>query len=747
MAAHWNSFASDSATRYASSTSFQAGHLSSEPDATRRAADRLERLAPVGTALATLAVLLAVGLGVDLWTRARLVERQRLDIDLRLSPYANTIAVALRRRLERLNGLRDFVESKNSVAEMNRDFPVLGEGLVQGASGVRALELIKDGTIGWVYPLKGNESLLNHHFALDTTTQSGRDLLRVAQTDSIVITGPSKLLISGVGLVGSIRLHSRDRSMPTVASVIVDVDSILAVAGLLNGAPAVDIALLDRSGSPMGSAQRNKPVDPVRVDVPAPDGHWTLVGAPVGGWNAAVAGSLLAFRAAGLAIMLLFAGLVYLIIERQSSLTAAVDEATHELQIANQELGREVHVRHEAEAALRRQEEQLLHAQKMEAVGTLAGGIAHDFNNVLTAIIGFGGLALDRTTDFAKTNGDSEELAGIRQDVEEILRASQHAAVVTNQLLAFSRKQVARPEALDVGAVIHEVEGLLQRLIGERVRLETRIATDLPNVFVDQGQLTQVLVNLVVNARDAMPDGGRVAVDASREHVHPESARAARGVPPGDYVEIKVEDSGHGMSPEVLARVFEPFYTTKGLGKGTGLGLSTVYGIVGRLGGRVLVESVLGEGTVFRVLLPEYNVESVEEIATPELPVSGERSETILLAEDEPAVRQLATRVLSRLGFTVLAASSGEDAIAVSESHSGRIHVLLTDLVMPGISGRTTAERICKQRPDMRVLFMSGYSEESANLADVDGGRAVLLTKPFTPARLSSFVREVLDGA
>jgi signal transduction histidine kinase/CheY-like chemotaxis protein len=566
-------------------------------------------------------------------------------------------------------------------------------------------------------------------------------------SDRIVIGGPVELAQGGVGLVARQRLTPRDPSLPSAAAVVVDVDSLLAVAGLLHGVRGLDVRLLDRSGMPMGSVVGEPPVNPVHVDVLTPDGSFRLVAAPAGGWNATVAASLLAFRAAGLLIILLFAGVVYLLVGRHGRLTAAVRERTRELQLANDELAREVQVRLDAESALRRQEEQLLHAQKMEAVGTLAGGIAHDFNNVLTAIIGFGGLALDRTNEFAAAHGDSEDISGIRHDVEEVLRASQHAAVVTNQLLAFSRKQVARPEALGLQAVVRDIEGLLQRLIGERVRLETHIAADLPNVFVDRGQLTQVIVNLAVNARDAMPDGGHISIDATREQVRTGSWRADRGVPVGDYVEITFDDTGHGMSPDVLARVFEPFYTTKGLGKGTGLGLSTVYGIVGRMGGRVLVDSVEGKGTMFRVILPQYHETATPTGPTPGRPAAECRAATILLAEDQPAVRQLATRVLSRLGFTVIEATSGEEAVALGAAHAGPLDLLLTDLVMGGINGRVTAERLRVQRPGLRVLFMSGYSEEIEKLGDFDGGRSALLAKPFTPDALALRVREALDRA
>ena len=705
------------------------------------------RLTAIAAAVAVTGVLLTLGFGADAWTRSRLLERQREDIELRLAPYSNTLSVALTRRLERLSGLKGFVEQARSLDDVTRNFPLLAEGLMRGASGVRALELLRDGRVRWVYPVKGNEKALDLDLVHDPREPVRADIRRMQASDDIVITGPVQLAQGGVGLIARQRLRPRERSLPDGATVVLDVDSLLSVAGLLHGVKGLDVSLLDRSGAPMGTSIAQAPVDPVHVDVMTPDGRFTLVASPSGGWNLAVAASLLAFRAAGLLIVFLFAGVVYLIIGRHARLTAAVRERTRELQRANEELGREVQVRIDAENALRRQEEQLLHAQKMEAGGTLAGGIAHDFNNVLTAIIGFGGLALDRTNDYAKAHGESEELADIRHDMEEILRASQHAAVVTNQLLAFSRKQVARPEALEVASVVRDADGLLRRLIGERIRLETGIETGLPRVFVDRSQLIQVIVNLAVNARDAMPHGGLIAIEAARKHVREGGWRAARGVPAGDYVELKFSDTGLGMSPEVLARVFEPFYTTKGLGKGTGLGLSTVYGIIGRIGGRVLVDSEEGRGTIFRVLLPEHHAATEAAAPLPASPAADARSETILLAEDEAAVRQLATRVLSRMGLTVLAASSGEEAIELSDSHPGRVDLLLTDLVMGGIDGRMTAERLRARRPDVRVLFMSGYSEVAMNLGDFDGGRSTLLSKPFTPDVLAARVREALDRA
>ncbi len=443
-------------------------------------------------------------------------------------------------------------------------------------------------------------------------------------------------------------------------------------------------------------------------------------------------------------ITALIAGVAFLIVERQSRLTAAVRIRTLELERANAELQHEVREREEAEAALRRHEEELLHSQKMEALGTLAGGIAHDFNNVLTAIIGFSGLALDRVNDLAQATAGQEDVSGLRDDIREITRAAEHATVVTNQLLSFSRKQVLQPESLDLGAVVRETELLLQRLIGERVRVETRIDGRLSRIHADRGQVTQVIVNLAVNARDAMPDGGKLTLLVTGATVLEASKLAMEGVPTGRYVEFAVADTGCGIAPEVLPRIFEPFFTTKGLGKGTGLGLSTVYGIVLRLGGRVIVDSVMGRGTTVRVFFPAHDEQ--EAVGAGAGAGATGKAETILLVEDEAGVRQLATRVLARAGFEVIAAASGEEALSLSAAYAGRVDLLLTDLVMPGISGRTTAERLHVERPAMRILFMSGYSDEADKLRSADGGKALLIPKPFTAEILERRVREALEA-
>jgi two-component system cell cycle sensor histidine kinase/response regulator CckA len=399
-------------------------------------------------------------------------------------------------------------------------------------------------------------------------------------------------------------------------------------------------------------------------------------------------------------------------------------------------VSRDVSARHAAEEALRESQEQLVQAQKMDAVGRLAGGIAHDFNNLLTAIKGFTELLL---LDFDE--GDPRH-----PFVTEIQGAANRAAALTRQLLAFSRKQVLQPRVLDLNASVTDIEKMLRRLLGEDIQLETRQGRDLGRVKADPSQVEQVLVNLAVNARDAMPSGGTIVVRTENVDLTREQIPTHSNVGPGPYVLLAVSDNGSGMGPEVQARIFEPFFTTKEKGKGTGLGLSTVYGIVQQSGGFVQVESVLGEGTTFLVYLPRVHEEaetSVEKVAD-RRPVTG--SETVLLVEDEAAVRVLVRRVLDRNGYRVLEAGSGMDALQLLQSHSEPIHLLLTDVVMPGMSGRELADRLAPEYPEMHILYMSGYTDEAIVHHGVLDAGIALIEKPFTPEVLLRQVREILDS-
>ena len=378
-------------------------------------------------------------------------------------------------------------------------------------------------------------------------------------------------------------------------------------------------------------------------------------------------------------------------------------------------------------------EAQLRQAQKMEAVGRLAGGIAHDFNNLLTAILGYVALARPRV-------GADATLAA---DLDEVRRAGERAADLTRQLLAFSRKQVLQPRVVDLGAHLHDMERLLARVLGEDIRLVRDVPETLGRVRVDPGQLHQVVVNLAVNARDAMPQGGTLTLAAADVSV--DAARAAPlALPAGRYVELRVTDTGVGMDAATQARLFEPFFTTKGPDRGTGLGLSTVYGIAAQSGGGVEVTSAPGAGTTFRVLLPRADHSVAPDAPPAPPPASG--SETILVVEDEPAIRRVVIRALAAQGYTVLEAANAAAALAVADTHVGALDLLLTDVVMPGDSGALLAARLRAQRPAMRVLFMTGYPREALAPHGVVPEDVALMPKPFTPEALQLRVRAVLDA-
>src|SRR5438105_2381837 len=381
-------------------------------------------------------------------------------------------------------------------------------------------------------------------------------------------------------------------------------------------------------------------------------------------------------------------------------------------------------------------EQQLRQAQKTEAVGRLAGGIAHDFNNILTAITGHADLLLE----------DLGHHDPRRADVDEIRRSAERAAGLTRQLLAFSRQQVLQPKVVDLNALVLDMDKLLRRLIGEDVELATVLDPTLGRVTADPGQLEQVIVNLAVNARDAMPQGGKLTLETRNIDLDSSYTLEHSLVKPGPYVQLTVSDSGIGMDEETQAHAFEPFFTTKPRGQGTGLGLAMVYGTVKQSGGFIWVYSEPGRGATFKIYLPRVDapVESAAPPAPVERPPRG--SETVLLAEDEPAVRAIARQALERQGYTVLAAPSGADALALAAQHGATIHLLLTDVVMPGMSGRDLADRLTAQRPGIRVLYISGYTDNAIVRHGMLEPGLAYLQKPFRPDALVRKVREVLDA-
>jgi len=381
-------------------------------------------------------------------------------------------------------------------------------------------------------------------------------------------------------------------------------------------------------------------------------------------------------------------------------------------------------------------EQQLRQAQKMEAVGRLAGGIAHDFNNILTAITGYADLLLE---DLGATDPR-------RQDADEIHKAADRAAGLTRQLLAFSRQQVLQPTVLEVNKLVSDLEKMLRRLLGEDVELGTRLAPTTGRVKADPGQLEQVIMNLAVNARDAMPNGGKLTLETG--NVDLDEAYAADHYPAraGPFVLLAVSDTGIGMSEETQAHMFEPFFTTKEKGKGTGLGLATVYGIIKQSGGFIWVYSEVGHGTTFKLYLPRVE-ELAERASQPaQAPARAARgTETVLVVEDEAPVRSVARQVLERHGYTVLEAPSAEAALDIATRYSGTIHLLLTDVVMPGLNGRELASRLATMRPDARVIFMSGYTDDAVTRHGVLEPGSAYVQKPFTPDAIARKVRELLD--
>jgi PAS domain S-box-containing protein len=383
----------------------------------------------------------------------------------------------------------------------------------------------------------------------------------------------------------------------------------------------------------------------------------------------------------------------------------------------------------------RRMEQRLQKAQRMESIGTFSGGIAHDFNNLLTVIKGYGYLA----------HADAEGHPAIRDSVEQINKATARASSLVDQLLAFSRQQVLQPRVINLNDIVSNFRKMLDRLIGEDVQIQTQLAPDLGTVKADPGQVEQVLMNLAANARDAMPAGGQLTLETANVSLNRSSAGPDFNVPPGSYVRLTVSDTGAGMDAKTQARIFEPFFTTKPAGKGTGLGLAMVYGIVNQSGGHIGVDSQPGSGSTFRIYLPRVS-QPVEQLSpAPSNGVSHRGHQTILVVDDDLQLRQLARKVLTSSGFTVLEAGCCEQAEQLAGLHSGAIDLLLTDVVMPGTSGHEVARRICGRRGETRVLYMSGYPGDAVAQHGVINAGVSFLQKPFSPDRLVEKVKEVLQ--
>ncbi len=799
----------------------------------------------------------------DVWYSDLLISRQRERVSSAATPYASALEFAVGRRVSRLSGLRTFVETRSTRAQLDEEFRTFADGLRVAAAGIRALEMVRNGRVQAVVPLAGNEGVLGYDLYSDARPVIAGDVRRAMQSGLVTVTGPVTLIQGGLGLVVRERIDRQEPEFPDLVAMVLDLPPLLAEARSLTRIAGVRFVLRDRGGNRLDGTDTAL-VDPEVVTVRVPDGAWSLEAAPTAGWRGAVAEELRPTRIALTVIVLLITWMTYVLFGRQSRLLAMVEERTTALQDANDVLKREVQEREAVEQQLRQKderlrlalqagrmgaweydpqqdriawsgsaleimghdaasashsgeaflaslsqetrdivrtavqqalegkearaeyktvssegrerwlygigevqrdargdavrvvgiladitdrrklEEQLLHSQKMEAVGTLAGGIAHDFNNLLTAILGFAQLAQHQAQTLA-ADPTSETLANdlgeLCTDLEEILKAGERAALLTSQLLAFSRRQVVNPRHVDANAVVQDVERMLQRLIGERIALTTTLAPEALPVRVDQGQIAQVIVNLVVNARDALPNGGSIRVATQRLSLAQSAEAPLDGLPSGEWIMLTISDDGIGMSLEVISRAFEPFFTTKPVGDGTGLGLSTVYGIVVQAGGRVFVESAPGVGTSVRVVLPRY--ESSERISrgTPHSAPVLARGERILVVEDEPGLRRLVAEILTRRGYLVTVASDGAAALEVLADATTSYDLVLSDMVMSGIDGIALAREIRERRLSVPILFMSGYPSTDTF---PDDHAWMFIAKPFTPDSLAQKVFEML---
>ena len=686
---------------------------------------RVNRFPPPLAALLVLALGLLAAWFLDGIYREIRGNEERRAVAQQAAPYGNAISLAINRRVALVAGLRAFVELAGEPFT-GVEFDAYAAALAASAPGIRTVQYIEGGVIRHTFPEEGNRAAIGLDLARHPDAMIARDFLRAAATSSLVLSGPTELAQGGVGLIARQAVGPARRERQRLVALVLDLAPVLDEARL-DQVSGIRLALRDDAGRVIFGTDPAGSSDPAEIPVALFDRHWTLAASPAAGWGAAARGDITTFRVGAGLVAVLFALITHLILSRQASLATAVDERTESLMAANRRLEEQVEQRELAEA-------QVQHMQKMEGLGRLAGGIAHDFNNILTGILGYVGLL-------------QENLApgtGLREDVDEIDRAARRAADLTRQLLTFARRQAVTLSVVDLNVILREVERILQRLIGEDVEMTIDLEDPGWSVLMDRTQVEQILTNLVVNARDAMPGGGSIMLRTRNVQYAPDRPELGHSLKVRDFVRLDVQDTGTGMDSETAARIFEPFFTTKGPGKGTGLGLAICYGIVQQAGGEVSVVSAPRGGTTISIYLPR--ADRPAESALPDVvpdPTPGH--ETVLLVEDEDTVRKFAARALGERGHPVLVAPDGHAALRIAAQHQGPISLLVTDIVMPRMGGRLVAEQLGAMRPGIRTLFISGHVDDPRVREAVAADDAAFLAKPFTARELIDAVRNLLD--
>ncbi len=677
------------------------------------------------TFLAAVITLIAGGALIALYRRYLSIEA-RDRVVAQTVPYGQALGAALAHRVAVLEGFEAFLRIQEGRREDDQVLQRYTADLQASTPGIRALQLVRNGKIVAIAPLAGNEGAVGVDLRRHPDPEVRAKLHESETTDRMTVTGPLLLLQGGRGLVLRRRFLRPGGNGHDMAALVLDLEPLLEEAGL--AAPAdVRVAIRDSSGRLLVGPADVDSLSPVEVTVRLPDNVWRLQAVPPRGWARAIRLRLFLFIAGVFLSGILLVLVVYLVASRQAALMGAVEERTSSLRIAVEEL---------REAAVQREltEAQLRQSQRLESLGRLAGGIAHDFNNLLTVIMGSISLARETIPETSETGADLLTAEG----------AAQRASELTRKLLVFARRQTVEFQVVDLNALLKDLETIVRQLIGEQVRLIDELAPGLWPVYADAGQLEQMVTNLAVNARDAMPEGGTLTIRTRNVELsrHPENGDA---LAPGEYVRLEVEDTGVGMPPEVLQRAFEPFFTTKEVGQGTGLGLATVYGLVGQAGGEIVIQSQVGHGTKATIHLPRAQVEQADPIDGRAPMQSHDRGgETVLLVEDEAPVRKITSRILGEAGYRVIAAEDGDSALRRLDLYQ-RIHLLVADVVTPGMGGRALAERILERDPTTRVLFISGYTADE-RLEDLLARPGVaFLAKPFTARQLQRAVRQLLD--